>query len=304
MVFLDVSLTVKGNAVSTSVHYKPTDSHSYLRYNSHHLDKCRDSICSEDEDFAQRTEEMKDFFVQRGYPQRLWENSLKKVKLIKRCDTLHSNPLNQTSGKIPLVLTYNELNVKIAGSIRKNARMLRDNDEVGHMFNNNILTSFKNDRKLAKHVIKSRLPEDEIPGTFPCGRSRCKTCNHILNTNTVVGPSGSVDIKKSFQCTTKGIIYCLTCLRCGDLYIGGTGHMLAVRFREHLADIHNAKVGKEVASHFNQAGHTFDDVAVSGISYQPMISQRRIKEARLIRNIGTLVPLGMNREDDSNYKNT
>ncbi len=173
------------------------------------------------------------------------------------------------------------------------------------MFNNNILTSFKNDRNLAKHVIRSRLHEDEIPGMFPCGRSRCKTCNNILNTDTVVGPSGSVDIKKSFQCTTtKGIIYCVTCFRCGDLYIGKTGRMLADLFREHLADIRNAKVGKEVASHFNQAGHTIDDVAVCGISYQPMISQRHIKEARLIRNIGTLVPLGMNREDDSNYKTT
>ncbi len=80
--------------------------------------------------------------------------------------------------------------------------------------------------------------------------------------------------------------------------------MLADRFREHLAQIRNAKVGKEVASHFNQAGHTIDNVAVSGISYQPMISQRRIKEARLIRNIDTLVPLGRNHEDDSNYKNT
>ncbi len=156
----------------------------------------------------------------------------------------------------------------------------------------------------AKHVIKSRLPEDEIPGTFPCGRSRCKTCNHILNTDTEVGPSGSVDIQKSFQCTPKGIIYHVTCLRCGDLYIGETGRMLADRFREHLADIRNATVSKEVASHFNEAGHNIDDVAVSGITYQPMISQRCIKEARLIGNIGTLVPLGMNHEDDSNYKNT
>ncbi len=63
-------------------------------------------------------------------------------------------------------------------------------------------------------------------------------------------------------------------------------------------------MGKEVASHFNQAGRTIDNVAVSGISYQPMISQRHIKQARLIRNIDTIVPLGMIREDDSNYKNT
>ncbi len=172
------------------------------------------------------------------------------------------------------------------------------------MFDNNILTSYKNDKNLAKYVISSHLPEDEIPVTFPCGRSRCKPCNHILNTDTEVGPSGSVDIKKSFQCTTKGIIYCVKCSRCGDLFIGETGRILEDRFREHLANIRNAKVGKEVASHFNHAGHTIDDVAVSGISYQPMISQRHIKEARLIRNIGTLVPLGMNHENDLNYKNT
>ncbi len=74
-------------------------------------------------------------------------------------------------------------------------------------------------------------------------------------------------LKKSFQCTTKGIIYCVTCLRCGDLYIGEMGRMLADCFKEHLADIRNAKVCKKVASHFIQAGHTIDDV---GISHQPI----------------------------------
>ncbi len=78
--------------------------------------------------------------------------------------------------------------------------------------------------------------------------------------------------------------------------------MLAFRFWEHLADIRNARVGKEVAFHFNQPGHSIDDVAVSGITYQPMIDQRNIKDARLIGNLGTLVPFGMNYEDDSNYK--
>ncbi len=69
-----------------------------------------------------------------------------------------------------------------------------------------------------------------------------------------------------------------------------------------LNHLHDSCQGKEVASHFNQAGHTIDDVAVSGILYQPMISQRHIKEARLIRNISTLVPLGMNHEDSCSRK--
>ena len=32
--------------LSTSVHYKPTDSHSYLHYSSHHPQKCKDGIFS------------------------------------------------------------------------------------------------------------------------------------------------------------------------------------------------------------------------------------------------------------------
>ncbi len=55
---------------------------------------------------------------------KLLENYFNKVKLIKRCDTLHSNPLDRTSVKIHLVLTYNEVNVKIASIIGKNARIM------------------------------------------------------------------------------------------------------------------------------------------------------------------------------------
>ncbi len=90
------------------------------------------------------------------------------------------------------------------------------------------------------------------------------------------------------------------CLKCGD--IKETGRMFAEWFREHLSDIRNSSEGKEVASHFNLPGHSIDDVAVSGVSYQQITSQRCITEARLIRNLGTLVPIVLNWEDDSNYK--
>ncbi len=72
--------------------------------------------------------------------------------------------------------------MKIAGIIRKHPRILKDTAEVGHLFKNNILISFENDGNFAQHVIRSHQPEDGIPGTCPCGRSSCKTCNHILNT--------------------------------------------------------------------------------------------------------------------------
>ena len=63
----------------TSVHYKPTDSHSYLLYSSSHPSHVKNSIpysqflrlrrlCSDDSDFSSNSEEMCQFFEKRGYP--------------------------------------------------------------------------------------------------------------------------------------------------------------------------------------------------------------------------------------------
>ena len=42
--FLDINISVQDNKLATSVHYKPTDSHSYLLYSSSHPSYVRDSI--------------------------------------------------------------------------------------------------------------------------------------------------------------------------------------------------------------------------------------------------------------------
>ena len=63
LAFLDIKVSVEGNGLCTSVHYKPTDSHSYLLYLSSHPSHVKNSIpysqflrlrrlCSEDSDFS------------------------------------------------------------------------------------------------------------------------------------------------------------------------------------------------------------------------------------------------------------
>ena len=114
----------------------------------------------------------------------------------------------------------------------------------------------------------------------------------------IVGPGGSVQVKKSFSCTSRHAIYAIICLKCGELYIGETGRMLAERFREHLGDIRNARTHREVAAHFNLPGHSLEDVSVSGVMSHPVTQRRRLLESELIRKLGTLYPQGMNREED------
>ena len=76
--FLDIKVSINGNGLSTSVHYKPTDSHSYLLHSSSHPSHVKNSIpfsqflrlrrlCSDVSDFSNRSEEMCHFFKNRGY---------------------------------------------------------------------------------------------------------------------------------------------------------------------------------------------------------------------------------------------
>ncbi|XP_041466218.1 uncharacterized protein LOC121416797 [Lytechinus variegatus] len=98
--FLDLKVTIEGTGITTSVHYKLTDSHTFLNYASSHPPACKNSIpfsqlsrirriCSEEDDYNQRADEMQHFFKQRGYPDEILTKAAKRVDTSTRADFLH-----------------------------------------------------------------------------------------------------------------------------------------------------------------------------------------------------------------------
>ena len=87
--FLDILVSINGNKFTTSVFYKPTDTHSYLLYSSSHPNHTKRSIP----------------FSQQGYPTPLLETALTKAAQIPLMDTLTDSVVN-VSKTMPLVLTY------------------------------------------------------------------------------------------------------------------------------------------------------------------------------------------------------
>ena len=72
-------LALKYTGLSTSVHYKPIDSHDYLLHSCSHPQQVKDAIpfsqflrlrrlCSDDTDFNNKCENMRQFFKKRGNP--------------------------------------------------------------------------------------------------------------------------------------------------------------------------------------------------------------------------------------------
>ena len=73
LALLDFKISINGNSLSTSVHYKPTDSHNYLLHSSSHPQHVKNAIpfsqflrlrrlCSNDSDFNNKCEEICQFF--------------------------------------------------------------------------------------------------------------------------------------------------------------------------------------------------------------------------------------------------
>ena len=122
------------------------------------------------------------------------------------------------------------------------------------------------------------------------------TSAYVSIFTVIVGPFDTFDVRQSFSCDN--IVYFIFCSKCVVLYIGEKGRRLGDRFREHLYDIKHKRIEKsQVARHFNSAQHTCDDANVVGLLHCKNTINRKLSEKNIINKLGTLVPLGMNKDD-------
>ena len=144
-------------------------------------------------------------------------------------------------------------------------------------------------------VHTSDRSQTEIPGTFACRHPRCRTCLYTSSNVHVCGPKSSTTIHERFTCKSDNIVYCISCRRCPQLYIGETGRTLHERFGEHLRSVQKNTGGFPVSEHFNSPGHSLSDIAVRGLRRCSGASFRRKQlEMQLIFRLGTMQPDGLN----------
>ena len=309
LAFLDIKVSVEGNGLCSSVHYKPTDSHSYLLYSSSHPSHVKNSIpysqflrlrrlCSEDSDFSLKSEEICEFSTNVAIlPPLLKQAIIAPNKLI---GSQHFKRLRRRITKefLSLALTFHPHNHAVKSIILKNFKLLQNNPDTGRIFSQPPLISFKRDKNIGNFLVRSAFQTSEQPGTFKCARARCKTCPFICKVEKLSGPKRSIKITDHFTCTSANVIYCITCTLCKKLYIGETGRRLGDRFLEHLRDVekHDKNASKPVARHFNLPNHSTQHMAVCGIFlHQGNTESRKTPEENFIFQIGTLNPHGTNK---------
>ena len=118
--FLDTTVKIVDDHVVTDLFVKPTDSHNYLRYDSAHPQRCKDSIpysqflrirriCSRIVDYDRHTVALSTHFLRKGYPVQLLEEAAFLARSKDRPELLQGTSqvlANTTEDKVFLVTTY------------------------------------------------------------------------------------------------------------------------------------------------------------------------------------------------------
>ena len=284
--FLDLSISIHPNCpkLSTTIFYKPTDSHAYLLHSSSHPSSTRNSIpysqflrlrriCSREQDFDHEAQRMCNFFTARQYPGEVVQTALERVRSTSRTEALTpKETVGECDDRMVAVIPYHPHNIPVCKILRENFTFLQQDPELKQVFTKPPLIAFQRSKNLRDMLVRSKLRpqanQSTVQGCRPCGDKKCKTCPFINTATTIAGPTGRFTVKSSLCCKSSDIVYVLTCTLCSQLYIGETCRSLAERFSEHLRSM---KLGysNPVGQHFAGPYHSFSHARISAVWQNP-----------------------------------
>ena len=159
-------------------------------------------------------------------------------------------------------------------------------------------------RYTTTHLSRNNLPEfinATIHAVSPVLFSRKVKKNYIFTTT-----NEQRKIIDHLSCKSKNLLYLIQCNKCKCQHILETKCQLNELFGEHCRSTLNHQQLSDptpVSLHFNQAGHSINDVTL--IPLELMRSNRdavrKAREAHLIHKGNTLSPLGISRRDEAHW---
>jgi hypothetical protein len=329
--FLDTLIYVSNNKIQTRTYFKPTDTHQLLHHDSAHPKHTFLGILKSQFirfkrlsatklDYESSSKILIKHLSDRGYTNstmrklknEIWFNYVEK-------DTVPSSPnsvpSNQKSQEIlPIIMDFFPIGHKLSSSYKT----IINNSNA---FNNlRPITAFINSKNLSQILVRSKLEKPSetttsklTTGYFICDRSekktKCYTCIlHASKTNQFYSThyNSYYDINDTIYCSSKNLVYLITCKKCKLQYVGETSRQLRDRMNDHRSAI---KLNKNtpIGLHFNLPEHTPLDLTVTPIELIKEFDPRKSHSLRLKREhywqqkLGTTYPIGIN---NSIYKTT
>ena len=226
--FLDTKVKKEGTKLVTDLYCKPTDSHSYLQYDSAHPQRCKDSIpysqflrvrriCSSMIDFDQHVLTLTLHFLRRGYPMKLLEEAAKlarskdRMSLIfpdQNVDETVASIEKKACEKVFLITTYHPTDHALRKIVFDNWDLLGRSPTTSGLHERKLMMGYRRPRNLKELLVKASIPykdgddsnrpEGFVPPGLPVVENLAPT-----QPQTRVGPGIDLPITKLVQKSIK-----------------------------------------------------------------------------------------------------
>ena len=245
--FLDVQVTLSGGNLSTDLFVKPTDTHQYLHASSCHVFHSKKAIpysqalrlnriCSDNETFDKRCNQLEEWLLDRGYSSKLVRNQVLKARKFSREDLLNSTKTPQ-SRKLTINITYHPAFSKLKNILKTIHLLLTPDREHVDVFSQIPIVGFRRAKSLKDILVRAKLPQkDNETGCGKCGSSRCDVCNYLETSRTFSNKNASKEYeirKGALNCNSTNVIYLMQCKVCSLQYVGSTKTKFRYRFNNY-----------------------------------------------------------------------
>jgi hypothetical protein len=283
VIFLDlnISLNFVLKTLNFTLHIKPTNTFSYLLYNSNHPLSIKENIpkslfirvrriCSNIQDYYFFSYTIAFELEKRGFDLKTLFKIINNISKLDRNHLLKYknkkiNKFNNYNTKKFILKYYYDNNITNLENIFK--RSFLDNFSNLHLYNNVKLLSI---RKLLPNLISSfcfnfKTPFIKKSFCNKCINLNCNIC-HYLNSNSIIpfnlsNQNIGIPIQKNSNCNSSCIIYFIFCNLCNAYYIGHSSKSAKIRIQQHIYNIKNCipytKNISCVALHFNLKNHNY-----------------------------------------------
>ena len=242
-----IFLNEEGN-IWTDVFYKETNTHDYLRYDSHHPEHVKKNIpfvlakrilvfTTRECDIQKNLKDLRTWLTRCGYPQSVIDKGIHNAAIQGPA------PLN-TNTVIPLISTYfnnysNQMVLDVAQHLIRNTK----NERIHKAFDGvKFVNAYRQPPNLLRQLTHSAFITSENisvknPGLHKCNSPRCKLCKFYVKEESSFTTSNGTkwELKQFADCNSLNVIYFLQCNFCNrETYIGKTGN-LRDRTNNHIS---------------------------------------------------------------------
>ena len=296
---LDVKCAVDDNIINFDIYHKPTNSFTYLRFDSCHPKHTLNNISyslakriiqivttNKDTNIAK----LKVDLINRGHPINIINQSLSNIF------SPHDRTSNNEEELITFVHTHNPNHSFQRKKITNCLNNIQDRQLNNVFKNKKVLVTTRNSRNLKQMLTKAKfelrpvLRQPVISGLFPCKDNRC-----LLHLNGYITSCSSFEFmsktkkitwtyNRRFTCSSQNVIYMLICPNDTHNYIGHTD-TLRLRSNNSKSMVRNADNNDHLyPTHFNNCTNQTDPYFhIFPFFYVDDVKQREFTERRFIK---------------------